>query len=82
MKSLLIYYFVSLGPFAILIMAAEIGMIDPVWFSALLLCYAFVYRNITDYYRLRSKNAIAKGDFRQMFRLGTRQRFFKELYLP
>jgi len=81
MKKLLVYYFIILAPVILLIYASNMKQISSGWFAILLFAYAFIYRNITDYYRLRSKNVITKKEFWKLLRIGSRMTYFKELYL-
>jgi hypothetical protein len=50
------------------------------WFVILLFFYTFIFRTITDYARLRSKNVIDKRQFWHILVPGSRIKYFKELY--
>lgn len=80
MKKLLIYYFIAFVPFILLIYAGSEQLISKVWFLILLFVYAFVYRNITDYYRLRSKQIQVPHPIQTMFFPGLQYQYFWELY--
>lgn len=81
MKKLLIYYFVILSPFVLLIYCSKNNLIDAGWFVALLFFYCFIYRAITDYFRLRNKNVIGKDEFWKCFIPVLQMKYFRELYL-
>jgi hypothetical protein len=80
MKSLIIYYFSIIAPLAALIYTATNKSIESSWFLVLMLAYVFIYRSLTDYFRLRSKKVIAKKDFWRILVPGARAKYFKALY--
>lgn len=82
MKKLFIYYLVILAPFLLLIYTTKAGLIRNDIFMVLFFFYVFIYRNITDYYRLLNKNVIEKGQFWDLIMPFGTIRYFRELYLP
>ncbi len=62
-EQLIVYYVLIFTPFAILIYSTKQKLINNDWFVFLLFFYVLVYRTVTDYFRLRSKNAIGKNKF-------------------
>ncbi len=80
MKKLIVYYFLIITPFAVLIYATKNGLINSSWFVALLFIYVLIYRTLTDYVRLRSKNIIGKNQFWKILIPGARIKYFRELY--
>ena len=80
MKNIIVYYFVILVPFFGLLFAMKRELLSEEWLAALLVFYAFIYRTLTDYYRLKSKNAITNKQFFSLLIPGRRIRYFKELY--
>lgn len=82
MKKLYWYYVAIFLPLIILLVLNKYNLISNVWFCISLLFYAFIYRNLTDYWRLRSKNIIEKMSLVKIFLSGFVFKYFKELYLP
>ena len=80
MKNFLLYYFLIVVPFALIILATKRELISSGQFLILFIIYAFPYRGVTDYYRLRSKNIITQKQFLLIFIPGSRIKYFKELY--
>ena len=80
MKNIIVYYFVILVPFFGLLFAMKRELLSEEWLAALLVFYAFIYRTLTDYYRLKSKNAITSKQFFSLLIPGSRIKYFKELY--
>jgi len=80
MKNLLVYYLVILVPFFGLLYAMKNELIDEDWCIALLVFYAFIYRTLTDYFRLKSKNVITSKQFFSLLIPCNRIKYFKELY--
>ena len=80
MKNLLVYYLVILVPFFCLLYVMKNELIDEDWCIALLVFYAFIYRTLTDYFRLKSKNVITSKQFFSLLIPGSRIKYFKELY--
>ncbi len=79
MKSLLIFYLAILLPLAFLFWLGKMGYNAS--FATGIVCYAFLYRPLTDGYRLIKKGAIKKKELWKMFiPLWGRSRFFTELY--
>jgi len=81
MKNLVIYYIAIIIPFAVIIYAGRVHAVNSLWFVFSLLIYVFVYRTLTDYFRLRSKNVIDRKHFWKILVPGARIKYFKELYL-
>ncbi len=71
---------IILLPFLLLIVAMKQEVIGMNWSLALLLFYAFIYRGITDFYRLKSKNVLNNNEFLKVLVPGSRIKYFKELY--
>ncbi len=63
MKSSILYYLVIAVPFVTLLYFGGLHKIDSVLFTVLLPTYVFIYRSITDYLRLLSRNIIGRRDF-------------------
>ena len=82
MKNTIFYYFITLVPLGVLIYLATANKIESLWFVGLLLAYVIIYRTITDYLRLVSKNIIGKKDFWKTFMPSMRIKYFKALYFP
>lgn len=80
MKNLLLYYAAIFIPFFLIIYLSKVKLLDTDSFLVLLIVYAFIYRSITDYIRLKSKNIIDKKQFWTLFIPGTRIKYFRELY--
>ena len=80
MKNSINYYLAISIPFIILIYLLKSDQIETSMFLISIFTYAFIYRMITDYYRLLSRNAIEKKDFWKLFIPGARIKYFKELY--
>ena len=81
MKSLGVYYFAVIVPFATIMFLAWTDMINSNWFVYLLLFYLFIYRTYTDGKRLADKGLIEKKDMWRLIIPFYRHRFFKDLYL-
>ncbi len=79
-EQLIVYYVLILTPFAILIYSTKQKLINNNWFVFFLFFYVLVYRTVTDYFRLRGKNAIGKNRFWKLLIPGTRITYFRELY--
>lgn len=80
MKNLFIYYLVILVPFAAFPLLLKTG--HGTLAVACFLFYAFIYRSLTDGYRLIRKGVLKKGELWKMFiPFWIRSRYFKELYL-
>ena len=82
MKSTILYYLVIIVPFVALLYFGELHKIDSALFTVLLLIYVFIYRAITDYLRLLSRNIIDRKDFWRTYMPSSRIKYFKALYLP
>ena len=82
MKKTFPYYVAIFLPLIILLVLTKYKLINNVWFCISLLFYTFIYRNLTDYWRLRSKNIIEKMSVLKIFLSGFVFKYFKELYLP
>ena len=80
MKNIIVYYLSITVPLAALVYGAINKSINNSWFAVLILIYALIYRTITDYFRLRSKNIIDKKDFWKILKPGARAKYFKDLY--
>ncbi len=80
MKSLIVYYIAIIVPFVLLIQGVKRELINMDWCLILFIFYAFIYRGIIDYYRLRSKNVISKKQYLIILIPGSRIKYFKELY--
>ncbi len=81
MKSLIVYYFATVVPFAIIMFLAWTDMINSTWFVYSLIFYFFIYRTYTDGKRLADKGLIEKKDMWRLIIPFYRHRFFKDLYL-
>lgn len=82
MKKISLYYISIFLPLIILLVFSKYKLISNVWFCISLFFYAFIYRALTDYWRLRSKNIIEKMSLVKIFLSGFVFKYFKELYLP
>ena len=80
MKNSIVYYLAIFIPLIILYNLLKSDSIDTSWFLIAIFTYAFVYRMITDYYRLLSRNAIEKKDYWKLLIPGSRYRYFRSLY--
>ena len=80
MKNLITYYFLVFAPLFILFSLNMIHSFDHEIFLGLLFFYAFIYRTLTDYYRLKSKNILSKNDFWRILIPGSRIYYFKGLF--
>ena len=80
MKNSLIYYLTIFIPLLVLYVLIKSDSIEPSIFVLLILFYALVYRGISDYYRLISRNAIEKREFWKLLIPGSRIKYFKQLY--
>ena len=67
-------------PVLLLVYCSKTHLLGSGWFVALFFGYAFPYRMITDYYRLRSKEAIDKGEYREVLNPFYTMKYLKELY--
>ncbi len=76
------YYPAIILPMVLMIVLVKYKFIGNVWFCISLLFYALIYRSLTDYWRLRSKNVIEKRNLLKIMSSGVRFKYFKELYLP
>jgi hypothetical protein len=81
MKNTIAYYFLIVSPLAILVVLAKNREIRSEWFAILMLLYCLVYRPVTDYYRLLSKNILSKKDFCRATPW-LQAKYFKDLYWP
>ncbi|WP_274474864.1 hypothetical protein [Mangrovimonas aestuarii] len=81
MKSLTKFYAAIAIPLALLIILAEIGIINSLIFSISLLVYVFVYRTWTDSTRLIEKGVLKSEDKWKLAIPGYRFDYLKELYL-
>jgi len=81
MKSSILYYLVITVPFVALLYGG-LDKIDSALFIVLLLTYVFIYRPITDYLRLLSRNIIGRKDFWRTYMPSSRIKYFKALYFP
>lgn len=81
MKKRLAYYFLTLVPLLFLIYAAKSDSISSEWFVISLMFYGFIYRPLTDYYRLLNKHVIVKMKFYQIFIPWWQMQYLRELYL-
>jgi hypothetical protein len=82
LKNTIAYYIVIASPVAILAILAKNKEIASDWFVTSMLLYCFVYRPITDYYRLLSKGLLSKRDFWRAFTPFLQAKYFKALYWP
>jgi uncharacterized membrane protein len=81
MKNTIIYLLVSFLPLAASIYLSKFGIMSSNVFLFFLLFYAFIYRPITDYYRLKQKGLISKDEFWKSFLPGYfGQKYFYKLY--
>lgn len=80
MRNTLLYYIAIFAPLCLLTFLVMTKAIDNLWFCIFLFFYAFVYRTITDYLRLLSKQIISKDGFWKLLIPGSRIKYFKELY--
>lgn len=80
MKNLIVYYAIIFIPLGLLLYFAKTKQLGSGCFVVLLFVYAFIFRAITDYARLRSKNVIEKKQFWRILIPGSRIKYFKELY--
>jgi uncharacterized membrane protein YdjX (TVP38/TMEM64 family) len=81
MKNTIIYLLVTILPLPIYVYLGKFGIISSQEFVLLLLMYAFIYRPITDYYRLKQKGLISKEEFWKSFLPGYfQQKYFLRLY--
>ena len=80
MKNSIVYYLTIFIPLIILFYLLKSDKIDPTFFLLYLFIYAFVYRIITDYFRLLSRHIIQKKDFWKLFIPGARYKYFFSLY--
>ena len=80
MKYLMVYYLLIILPCFVLFELSKTGYFSSKEFVIYFFLYAFVYRTITDYFRLVSKNAIAKKVYWKIFIPGSRIKYFRELY--
>ena len=80
MKNTLVYYAAIIIPLLTITTLAAAGYIGSGWFVVFLFCYVLVYRTITDYMRLVSKNIIGKKDFWRILIPGSRIKYFRQLY--
>ena len=80
MKKLLVYYFLSISPMAILYWLAHAHNSELFVFG--LLIYVFIYRTLLDGYRLVKKGLISPKEIYKLAIpfLGFRYKYFKELY--
>ncbi len=82
MKSSILYYLVITVPFVVLVYFVRLHKINSGLFTVLLLTYVFIYRSITDYLRLLSRNIISRKDFWRTYMPSSRIKYFKALYFP
>ena len=80
MKNLLIYYIVIIAPLPLLVYCSKNNVVDSGWVGVLILIYAFPYRLLTDYYRLRSKAIIDKNNYWEIIKPFSRMKYFRALY--
>jgi hypothetical protein len=80
LKQLFIYYLVIFAPLAILYVLAKSHNITANWFVFSMFVYVFPYRMTTDYFRLRSKKVIAKGEYNKVMNLFYTSRYARDLY--
>lgn len=80
MKNSILYYLVISIPLFILIYLLKSDRIDVTPFLISIFSYAFVYRMITDYYRLLSRKALEKKELWKLIIPGARIKYFKQLY--
>lgn len=80
MKNLIVYYLLIFVPLFLLIDLTKNNLLTSGQFVGLLFFYAFIYRTLTDYYRLKSKNIIDKKGFWKIFVPGSRLKYFRDLY--
>ncbi len=60
--------------------AVKNNMLSNNWLLIVFFSYALVYRNIIDFYRLKTKGILTNKDFFKLFVPGIRMKYFKELY--
>jgi hypothetical protein len=80
MKNSIVYYLAIFIPLIILYNLLKSDSIDATLFVICLFIYAFIYRNITDYFRLLSRHVIEKKDFWKLFIPGAKYKYFISLY--
>lgn len=79
MKNIFFFYLAILAPLAGVIWLGKAGHINA--FAACLLGYAFIYRSLTDGYRLIGKGLIKRNDLWKMFiPFWLRPKYFMDLY--
>lgn len=76
MKNTIIYYLAIIAPLAAISFLSENATV----FFILMLAYAFVYRPVTDFFRLKNKRLIQKKDFIKLYNPFFREKFAKGLY--
>jgi len=81
MKNTILYYLFILAPIVPLMIFVNNDLLND-WWLIIFILYIFIYRAITDYWRLASKNIITKKDFWKILIPGSRFKYFRELYLP
>ncbi len=67
MRNTIIFYLVTILPLLISVYLGKFGIISSEEFVLLLLIYAFIYRPIADYSRLKQKGLISKNEFWKSF---------------
>lgn len=79
MKNLFAYYFAILLPVPAIVWLA-LQPSRAVLFIVALAVYLFIYRTLTDFYRLEQKGVVKKGDLWRMLIPLWRLKYFHELY--
>ena len=67
---------------ALLILMGKAHQLSSGQFVLSLVVYFFLFRPVTDYYRLLNKGIIKVNDFWKCFSPFLQMQYFKELYLP
>ncbi len=80
MKNSIVYYLTIFTPLIFLFYLIKSDNIDATVFVFSFFIYVFVYRTITDYFRLLSRHIIEKKDFWKLFIPGARYKYFISLY--
>jgi predicted acyltransferase len=82
MRNLFIYYIAIVAPLAALIIFAKQGQISNELFVLGFFMYVFVYRKLTDIWRLRSKGILKKITLQDILTPFLQTKYFRALYLP
>lgn len=71
MKNPFVYHAIADLPYAVILYPWIVKEMSTGIFVFLSFAYAFVYRPVIDYYRLKALGTIAEGDYREILRFGT-----------